>query len=513
MSEFNHQSVPTLKARRLGIDTHHETVVFMRSDCHVCRAEGFSALNRVRLNSSERSIIATLNVVHGDLLEAGEIGLSEASWQRLDVNAGERIEVSHARPLDSFSFVRAKIFGGDFTADRLQEIMSDITAGRYSDVHLSSFVTACTSEHLNTEEIIALTDAMVKAGDRLAWDYPRVMDKHCVGGLPGNRTTPIVVAIVAAAGLVMPKTSSRAITSPAGTADTMEVLAPVDLTLEQMRKVVDQEGGCIVWGGAVSLSPADDILIRVERALELDSEAQLIASVLSKKIAAGSSHVLIDIPVGPTAKVRDQASAIRLSSSLNLVGEALGIKVQSIFTDGHQPIGYGIGPSLEAVDVLNVLQNKKAGSSMLRDRALDLAGAILEMANPQLSESKSSQTGRGKAKELLESGQAWQKFQAICEAQGGMREPALAKYTHEVVSGAIGHVEHINNRYLSRLAKLAGAPVDKAAGIEMHVRMGKRVEVGEPLFTIHAESPGELGYAMDFLAAHPGLMIVEEEQL
>lgn len=508
MAELHNQPVSALKARRLGIDTHHETVAYMRADCHVCRAEGLSALNRIRLKLSENSIIATLNVVHGDLIEPGEIGLSEAAWQRLAINTGDLVTVSHARPLDSFSFVRAKIFGGDFTADRLEDVISDITAGRYSDVHLSSFVTTCTSQNMNSEEIIALTDAMVKAGDRLRWDYPLVVDKHCVGGLPGNRTTPIVVAIVAAAGLVMPKTSSRAITSPAGTADTMEVLAPVDLSLEQMTKVVDQEGGCIVWGGAVSLSPADDILIRVERALELDSEAQLIASVLSKKIAAGSSHVLIDIPIGPTAKVRDQASAIRLSSSLNLVGEALGIKVQTIFTDGHQPIGYGIGPSLEARDVLKVLQNKKAGSSMLRDRALDLAGAILDMANPQ-----AAGMGRERAKQILESGQAWQKFQAICEAQGGMREPSLAKYTHEVVAGAIGHVEHINNRYLSRLAKLAGAPADKAAGIEMHVRVGKRVEIGEPLFTIHAESRGELGYAMEFLAAHPGLMIVEEEQL
>ena len=142
MSEFNQHARPTLKARRLGIDTHHETVAYMRADCHVCRAEGFSALNRIRIKSPENSIIATINVVHGELLEPGEIGLSEASWQRLDVNTGDSLEVSHARPLESFSFVRAKIFGGEFTADRLQEVMSDITAGRYSDVHLSSFVTA-----------------------------------------------------------------------------------------------------------------------------------------------------------------------------------------------------------------------------------------------------------------------------------------------------------------------------------------------------------------------------------
>lgn len=197
---------------------------------------------------------------------------------------------------------------------------------------------------------------MVDAGELLSWNADIVLDKHSVGGLPGNRTTPIIVQIIAALGLTMPKTSSRAITSPAGTADTMETMAPVELATADICRVVEQEGGCIVWGGAIKLSPADDILIRIERALDLDSEGQMIASVLSKKIAAGSTHLMLDIPVGPTAKVRSQQAAEALSAGLMAVADAFGIKTKVIAGDGTQPIGRGIGPALEANDVLAVLQ-------------------------------------------------------------------------------------------------------------------------------------------------------------
>ena len=240
----------------------------------------------------------------------------KSAWARLDLNDGDEIAASHPRPLDSLSLVRGKVYGHRLEDSALATIISDITSGRYSDIHLSSFITACSARPLDRDETIGLTRAMVEVGDRLKWAASPVVDKHCVGGLPGNRTTPIVVAIAAACGLVMPKTSSRAITSPAGTADTMETLAPVDLDLPTMRAVVEREGGCIVWGGAVRLSPADDILIRVERALDLDSEGQLVASVLSKKIAAGSSHVVLDLPVGPTAKIRSAEAARSLTQDL-----------------------------------------------------------------------------------------------------------------------------------------------------------------------------------------------------
>jgi len=329
-----------------------------------------------------------------------------------------------------------------------------------------------------------------EAGD---WDVSPVIDKHCVGGLPGNRTTPIVVAIVAAHGLTMPKTSSRAFTSPAGTADTMETLAPVDLGLEDIRRVVEQESGCVVWGGAVRLSPADDILTRVERALDIDSEGQLVASVISKKIAAGSTHLVLNIPVGRTAKVRNDAAARALAARLIMVGEAFGLKAATISTDGSQPVGHGIGPALEAWDVLAVLQQAAAAPADLRERACMLAGALLELGG---------RAGPGEGKLLAEvtiaDGRAWAKFQRICEAQGGMRVPPVARHRAPLVAPHAGGLRSINNRRLAKTAKLAGAPGSRAAGVEMHVRLGAVLEAGEPLCTVYSETTGELQYALDY---------------
>lgn len=312
----------TLMARRLGIDTQHEAIVFMRTDCHVCRSEGFTAHTRVQVSCGERSLIATLYQTTSDLLVPDEAGLSESAWHRLGLNAGDMITVSHPRPLGSLRKMRGKVYGQRLDDGSAMAIIQDVVARRYSDIQLSSFITACAARPLDHAEMVALTAAMVATGDRLAWEHRPIVDKHCVGGLPGNRTTPIIVAIATACGLTMPKTSSRAITSPAGTADTMETLAPVDLDIAAMRRAVEREGGCVVWGGAVRLSPADDTLIRVERALDLDSEGQLVASVLSKKIAAGSTHLVIDMPVGSTAKVRSQASAEALSAGLLEIGRA-----------------------------------------------------------------------------------------------------------------------------------------------------------------------------------------------
>jgi len=493
----------TLRARRLGVDTHQEAVVFMRQDCHVCRSEGFSSHARVYLECGDRSVIATLFQTSSDLLRQGEAGLSDSAWARLDLAEGDAITISHPRPLDSLSYVRGKVYNKNLDDQALAMIMADVTAGRYSDIHLSSFITACSARPLDSAEIVSLTRAMVDVGDRLEWGRDLVVDKHSVGGLPGNRTTPVIVAIATACGLTMPKTSSRAITSPAGTADTMETLAPVNLDVSAMRAVVEREGGCIVWGGAVRLSPADDILIRVERALDLDSEGQLVASVLSKKIAAGATHVVLDLPIGPTAKVRNSESARYLSQSLVETAEVFGLKAQVIETDGTQPVGRGIGPALEAHDVLAVLQAKPSAPADLRERSLTLAGALLELGGVAPDGG-----GLAAATAVLDNGKAWAKFQRICDAQGGMRQPPVARHRHPISANRSGPVYAIDNRRLARVAKLAGAPDDKAAGIELHVRLGDEVTTGQPLFTIHAESPGELEYALEFANANGDILDV-----
>lgn len=497
---------PTLRLRRLGIDTYQEPVLYMHKDCPVCHSEGFEAHSRVQISVNGHAIVATLNVVHGDFLAPDEAGVSEAAWRLLGVREGTHVSLHHPAPLESLGHLRGKVYGRRLTEAALRAVIEDVAAGRYSDLQLAAFVTACAGERLDLEETIALTRAMVDVGERMDWGPGAVMDKHCVGGLPGNRTTMIIVPIVAACGLRMPKTSSRAITSPAGTADSMETVAPVDLDVPSIRRVVERTGGCVVWGGSVRLSPADDILIRVERPLDLDSQGQLVASVLSKKLAAGSTHVLIDMPVGPTAKVRSAAAAQQLGHQLEQVAAAMRLQVRVVQTDGSAPVGRGIGPALEARDVLAVLRREAGAPADLAARGLALAGQLLEFGG-----AAAPGQGLALASSVLREGLAWQKFQEICEAQGGMRTPPVAPHRMDFVAAVSGCVVAIDNRRLARIAKLAGAPKAACAGVDLLVRCGDFVERGEPLFTLHAQSPGELAYALDYANAQAQTVHVVED--
>lgn len=494
-----------LKLKALGINTYKEPVLYIREDSHICTAEGFEAQARVKVSLGPRSLIATLHTIQTELLHHDEASLSTYAWNFLNAQSGDLISICHPKPLDSLSYIRSKVYGGELGSNEIKLIMEDLTAGRLSDIEIAMFLTASAAVGLNQRETLDLTQAMVNTGKVLHWHSDLVVDKHCVGGLPGNRTTLIVVPIVAAFGLKIPKTSSRAITSPAGTADTMEVFAPVNLDIKNMRKVVERENGCVVWGGSVLLSPADDLLIRIERPMNLDSEGQLVASILSKKIAAGSNHLLIDIPIGPTAKIRSLEEAHALTSTLEKTAQAFSIRTKVILSDGTQPVGRGIGPALEARDVLSVLSCDKNAPADLRDRALTLAGDILEFS-PKVE----AGSGKAIAASILDSGKALAKFSAICEAQGGMFAIPTSHYTHTVEATRSGNIISIDNRYIARLAKLAGAPTYTAAGVELLVKSNTLVEKHQPLFVIHAESKGDLDYALSFLRQGHSIFHIEE---
>ncbi len=402
--------------------------------------------------------------------------------------------------LNSMDLIKSKMDGHELKLIGLEKLLSEIVSGELTPEHTACFLTTCRLMGLSTHEVGALTRAMVNIGDCLNWDSlgaekimdKPIMDKHCVGGVPGNRTTPIVVSIVAANGLIIPKTSSRAITSPSGTADTMEVLTRVDLNMAEMRRVVELEGGCIVWGGAMTISPADRFLIQVEKKLGLGILGQMVASILSKKIGAGASHILIDIPVGPAIKINSELKAHKLSRLLKSVGDLIGLQLLILESDGTRPIGRGIGPALEARDVLSVLNNKNPPED-LKNKALDLAGKLLELGGV-------SQKGQGLdlAKKTLETGLAWKKFEKICEAQGGLNLPKSALYTHTVFSDQSKKIQNIDCSFFSQLAKLAGAPNDKEAGVDLHISIGDWVQKEQPLFTLHANSKEFLEIAKQY---------------
>lgn len=497
---MNHGS-NMLQLKRLGIDTSNEFVIYVHAGSSVCKSEGFETETQVKVTTNDQSITAILNIVKSNILKINEASLSESAWKHLGVQEGDHISLFHPTPVNSLKHVRSKIYGHTLNQNEFDEIITDIVLGRYSNIQLSSYITACAQDNLNLDEIVYLTQSMVKTGERLDLHYPQIMDKHCVGGIPGNRTTPIIVAIVASAGLIIPKLSSRSITSPAGTADTIETMTNVALDATAIKRVLDKEGGCMAWGGVLGLSPADDVIIKVERLLDIDPEGQMIASILSKKAAVGATHIVIDIPVGPTAKIRSEETFSRLEKYFTLIGQALGLTIYVVKSEGIQPLGKGIGPALEASDILAILKNEKNCSLELKNKAIQLAAILLEAGNKA-----SIGHGTHMAKKMIENGLAFKKFLAICEAQGGFREPTTAAYTHDIVAKQAGIVSLIDNRNLSLVAKLAGAPHDPAAGIEFFAKHGTHIEKGQVLYRIHAEAKGELEYALNFAQSIPDII-------
>jgi thymidine phosphorylase len=475
----------------LGLHTGSRNVIFVNKNSPTVIKEGFEVMTRVVLGNGEKVIYGTL-YFSDDLVDSGTIGITKRVAKKLNVKNGDRITIKHMEPLKSFNLIRDKLRGKPFTKDGVFEIIKDVVDGKYTDMHMACLCSATEGEQLSDEEIEYLSRAMIGTGKVLKWDYDIVVDKHCIGGIPGNRTTPPVIAIVAEYGLHIPKTSSRAITSPAGTADVMEVLTNIMVPVEEIKKIVSSQNGCLVWGGAVELNPSDDIIINVKKYLGFDSRGQMLASIISKKVAAGSTHILIDIPYGPSAKTKTMQSAKSLKRDFEGLGNRLGVKVLVNLSDGSQPVGNGIGPALEARDIVSVLKNEKDAPQDLREKVLHLAGIILEFDSKV-----GKDEGRKIAEEILNSGRAWERFKKICEAQNGgkMKEIPVAKFTYDVVSKVSGVVDSFDNHKLSQLARLAGCPSQWAAGVYLYKHVGDKVKADEKIYTIHSNSPGELEMA------------------
>ncbi len=504
---------PTLPIRRVGIDTWRENVVFLHRECPVVRAAGFQALAKVTVQANGQSMMAVLNVVDdADIVAPRELGLGEEAFRRLNVAAGHPARIEQAEPPASIAALHRKIAGERLSREDLQAIVQDIAAARYSKIELAAFVVATNQFELDRDEVLHLTEAMIAAGRRLDWQHQTgagpVVDKHCIGGIPGNRTSMLVVPIVAAHGMTCPKTSSRAITSPAGTADTMAVLADVELPLVRLQEIVRATQGCLAWGGTADLSPADDFLISVERPLAIDSPGQMVASILSKKIAAGSTHLVLDIPVGPTAKVRSMPAAQRLKRLFEYVAGRLGLELDAVITDGRQPIGRGIGPVLEARDVMQVLANDPRAPQDLRQKALRLAGRMIE-CHPDVRGGE----GYRIARDILESGRALARMNAIIDAQGRRTPPAPGALQVEVLAPAGGTVVGVDNLRLARIARLSGAPQVPGAGVDLEVRLGDEVRAGQRLYRIHAQFEADLEFARRLAHEHAGYVIGGAEQM
>ena len=458
--------------------------------------------DRILIHHGKDSITCIVDISESKkAVPPGKIGLFEEVLTKLQVHHGDAVDLHLTGKPESVGHIRDKLYGKHLSYEQLYHFIADITHDRLSDIEKTYFVAGCFSNKLTHEEIVDLTRAMVETGDKLK--FPGItLDKHSIGGIPGNRTPMIIIPIVAAAGFTIAKTSSRAITSPAGTADTMECLARVELSEKEIKDVVRKTGACMVHGGAISLAPADDKIIEVEHPLSIDAEGQLLASVMAKKYSVSASHILIDIPMGKSTKANTRAKARHLQQKFELIGRKLDMNVKVIITDGSQPIGYGIGPVLEAKDVLAVLKNDPAAPQDLRKKSLMMAGLLLEMAGKY-------KKGKGleAVTKILESGKAMRKMNEIIEAQGKKSMPTLGKYIIPVKSGKIGRVTEIDNEAIAKIARIAGAPDDKGAGLFLVKKVHDLIKKGDLLYTVYAENKFKQGLAKEFLKGNNGYVI------
>jgi thymidine phosphorylase len=391
---------------------------------------------------------------------------------------------------DSIDALRAKIRGDELDDGRYRLLIRDIVEDRYPDREVSAFLVAATRS-LSDAEVLALTRVRTDFVPRMDWDEPIVADKHSLGGVPGSRITLLVVPIVAAHGMAVPKTSSRAITSAAGTADAMEALARVDLAVDDVRRVIAKARGCIAWNGRLNHSVVDDVMNAIVRPLGIDSNRWSVASILSKKVIAGATHVIIDLPYGPRTKVKSCAEAGEVAALFAWAGRELGVTVEAHATDGSAPIGRGIGPALEVRDCLWVLENDPRAPRDLREKALFFAGRMLAW-DPGIG---SPEKGRARAEALLASGAARAALDAIVEAQGRSEMVRPGAYTQVVHAPQAGRIVAIDGWCIAGIARRAGAPMDKSAGIDLIARVGDAVRAGDPLYVIHAGSEADLAVA------------------
>ncbi len=400
--------------------------------------------------------------------------------------------------------IQKKLLGKKLTYGEIYTLMDEIAHERLSEVLTAYFVASSFKEGFSPDELYYLTKAMVETGTKLEFDGI-VADKHSTGGIAGTRTSMIIVPIIAAAGFKIPKTSSRAITSPAGTADVMEVLAPVTITPHRLKQIVDKVGGCVAWGGKLGIAPADDVIIDVEEELSFESFDKIIVSIMAKKIAVGANHLVLDIPVGRTMKIRHIEDAEKVANKFKALGRRFNMEVSIDINESLQPFGNGVGPVLEARDVMYILEQQKDRPLELEAKALRLAGRLLNLC---YKTQKSDKNGEEEARLLLQSGKALEKFREIVKEQGGNHHVTshtlkLTSHKHEVPAGKKGKIKHIQNYNLNTIARILGAPADQHAGIYMHKKVDEMVEKDEVVMSFYAKDAHKLKEAMVTLESFP----------
>jgi AMP phosphorylase len=492
--------MPLFKAKMIDIKTGEKSVIMNELDA----SDMLIRINdRVKITKGGFSTVGLVDI-SDSMVTRGEVGIYGDLPPDFQVEAGDMLDLVVAPIPPSVEYIRKKMHRAPLTKPELLRIVKDTISRSLSTLEIAAFLMTEEFVGMSMDEIEGLTRAMVETGETIDFGET-IVDKHSIGGVPGNKVTLLIVPIVAAAGLKIPKTSSRAITSPSGTADTMEVLAPVEFSVSELNQLLMKVGGYIAWGGSLKLAPADDLFIRVEHPLSIDPRPQMLASIMAKKLAANTNFLVLDIPTGKGAKVETFEEARKLGNDFIELGTRLGINVRCGITYGGQPVGHTVGPALEAKEALETLLGK--GPNSLIEKSTSLAGMLFEMTGLSVKGQ-----GQDMAKDILQSGKAYKKMQEIIKQQGGdpnikPEDIPLGSKRHVIAAPADGYVSSINNSSINAIARAAGAPLVKGAGVLLYAKMGYAVKKGQPVIEIFTERESDLREALAMASRNPPFVL------
>jgi AMP phosphorylase len=451
----------------------------------------------------EDGVVAIINLATGTgIVKKGEVGLYDELWEKLKLSSkNKKVDIQLLAKPKSFDAIKRKIKGKELSTEEIQEIIKDCTDGALLEIEIAAFIIGLETQGATDREVVDLANAMAHSGEVLDLGE-NVFDKHSTGGVPGNKVTLVIVPIVAAAGLLIPKTSTRAITSPSGTADSMEVLAKVTFLKDQILEILKKNNAGIFWGGSLNLAPADDALIQIEKPLNSDPFPLMIASIISKKICMGVKKMVLDIPCGIGTKFPTVDDGRKFAVRFKDIAQRIGIEAICLLTDASQPIGHAVGPALEAREAMYLLMHPEKGSTSLRNKSIELAGVLLEMGG-KAPEGK----GNDLALKILNSGKALKQMREIIDAQGGNPDISwenieIGPHMAEMKATKSGFITEIHNYHINRIAKLAGCPAAKKSGVDVIFKRGSRVKEGDVIFRIYSDSEERLKQAITYYNAH-----------
>ena len=494
-----------LKLKRIPVFHATYPLIYIHENCADIPAHGLKSNIKVQLHGALRPFYGTAVVTSSEqIVRPDEIGVSQPAFSDLNMPEGSLLSLMPAPAPASLDSIRRKISGDILTHKEQENIIEDIASNAYSDLEIAGFLVANASFY-SPQEVLSLTQALLETFQPFPLENKDdiIVDSYSVGGLLGNRTDPSVLAIILAAGMMMPKFSNYAVTSYSSTVDVMSTFCAVDLSEKDIRRVIDANKGCLVSSANFRFSAANNRLIGVERGLGINTFPQIVSSTLAARKALGVTHVLVDIPVGPFCKVKTMTEALHLKKLFEYVADSLGMVLNIALTDGTEPVGNGIGPVLEARDVMNVLRCSADAPEDLREKSLFIAGRILEF-NPAVKGGE----GYRQAQHLLGTGKALEAFTKIIFDQGKVSAEALAPLCREVLAPKDGIVGGFDAAHLQKIALATGAPRDKGCGLDLIAKSGEEVQTGDLLYRIYAQNPNSFAFANGLAEGDSGVSIL-----